>query len=149
MCIFVSRNIFHVHLNIIICTSRILRQQKRTFEQKYSKFYNIKALNTINFEHMAELFNHMYHGSEYNVWSVTTDYRHTWLLALPWHWNRGSLQHESDIYRGTTDWIERQIFPAYDNRCQESQYFRKIIEQMCMTTYLYAMLSIFGAKQNS
>ena len=59
MRICVSRNIFHVHLNIIICTSRTLQQQKRTFQQKYSKFYDIKALYTTVFEHMAELFNHV------------------------------------------------------------------------------------------
>ena len=41
---FVSRNIFHVHLNIMICTSRILRRQKGTFGQIYSKFYINKAL---------------------------------------------------------------------------------------------------------
>ena len=33
MRILVSRNIFHVHLNILICTSRILLQQKRTLNK--------------------------------------------------------------------------------------------------------------------
>jgi hypothetical protein len=39
MGIFVSRNIFRVHLSIMICTSRILWQQKLSFEQIYSKAY--------------------------------------------------------------------------------------------------------------
>jgi len=49
MRIFVSRNIYHMHLNTEICASRILPQQKRTFEQIYSKFYETKALtSTLN-----------------------------------------------------------------------------------------------------
>jgi hypothetical protein len=59
MRIFVSRNIIHVHLNIVICTSRI-RQQNRTFEQIYSKFYQRKALTSTSTKNMAELFNHVY-----------------------------------------------------------------------------------------
>ena len=39
---FVSRNIFRVLLGIIICTSRILRQQKRSFGQTYSTTYEPK-----------------------------------------------------------------------------------------------------------
>jgi len=59
MRIFVSRNIIRVHLNIIICTSKI-RQQNRTFEQIYSKFYQRKALTCTSNKNMAELFNHVY-----------------------------------------------------------------------------------------
>jgi len=58
MRIFVSCYIFHVHLNMI-CTSGILRQQKRTFEQIYSKFYKTKALTSTFDQNLAELFNHM------------------------------------------------------------------------------------------
>jgi len=60
MRIFVSPNIFHVHLNIMICTSRILRQQQRTFEQIYSKIYKTVALTSTFNKNMAELFNHVY-----------------------------------------------------------------------------------------
>jgi len=42
MHIFVSCNFFCVHLNIILCTSRIPQQQKRSFEQTYSKVYEPK-----------------------------------------------------------------------------------------------------------
>jgi len=67
MRIFVSRNIFHVHLNILICNSRILRQQKRTFEQIYTKIYETKTLTSTFNKHVAELLNLQPH-----VWSVTT-----------------------------------------------------------------------------
>ena len=53
------------------------------------------------------------------------------------------------MVHGTTDWIVRQVFPAYDNRCQESRYVHKIIERVCMTTNLHAIQPFFGAKQNS
>ena len=59
MSIFVSHNILHVHLNTIY-TSRILRQQKQTVEQIYSKFYETKALTSTFNKNLAEAFNHMY-----------------------------------------------------------------------------------------
>jgi hypothetical protein len=55
--VYVSRNIIHVHLNIITCTSR-LRQQNRPFEQIYSTFYESKTLTSTSNINMAELFNH-------------------------------------------------------------------------------------------
>jgi hypothetical protein len=57
-CVYLSRYIFHVHLNMI-CTSEILRQQKRTFEQTDSKFYKTEALTSTFDQNLAELFNHM------------------------------------------------------------------------------------------
>jgi len=47
MCIFVSRNTFRVHLNIKSCTSRILRQQKQTFEQIFP--YSTKPNTHLHF----------------------------------------------------------------------------------------------------
>ena len=66
MSIFVSHNILHVHLNTIY-TSRILRQQKQTVEQIYSKFYETKALTSTFNKDLAELFNHMY-----DLWPQTS-----------------------------------------------------------------------------
>jgi len=62
--VYVSRNIIHVHLNIVTCTSRI-RQQNRPFEQIYSTFYESKTLTSTSNINMAKLFNHMH-------WSATT-----------------------------------------------------------------------------
>ena len=67
----VFRNIFHVHLNIMICTSRILRQQKRIFEQIHSTLYETKALTSPFNKNSAELFNHMY-----DLWPQTTTSTH-------------------------------------------------------------------------
>ena len=61
MRIFVSRNIFHVNLNIMIWTSKIRRQQKRTFEQIHSKLYEMKTLTSTFNKNVAELLNYMYH----------------------------------------------------------------------------------------
>ena len=66
MSIFVSHNILHVHLNTIY-TSRILRQQKQTAEQIYSKFYETKALTSTFNKNLAEPFNHMY-----DLWPQTS-----------------------------------------------------------------------------
>jgi hypothetical protein len=95
MHIFVSRNIFQVHLHIIHCTSRILRQQKRTFEQKYSKFDDTTTLNTTFFEHMAELFNHLY-----DQWPQLSE-PSTGKDGYSLYPDTGSVQHESDIYCDT------------------------------------------------
>ena len=61
--VFVSRNIFHVHLNIVICTSRILLQQKRTLSKSIAS--STKQTLTLSFnKNMAELFNHVFdHGN--------------------------------------------------------------------------------------
>ena len=65
---YVTRNIFHDHLNVMICTSRILRQEKRKFEQIYSKFYETKALTSTFSKNMAELLNRT-HG----LWPQTSE----------------------------------------------------------------------------
>jgi hypothetical protein len=66
MCIFVSPNIYHVHLNIVICTSRILRQQKRKCVQIYSKFYKTVTLTSTINKNTAELLNHTYDAWPHN-----------------------------------------------------------------------------------
>ena len=68
MCIFVSRNIFHIRLNIMFCTSGILRQQKRTFEQIYCKLYETKALALPFNNNVPQLVSHMC-----NLWSQTSE----------------------------------------------------------------------------
>ena len=78
MRIFVYRNTFRVHLNIKSCTSRILRQQKQTFEQIYSIFYEIQHSPPLSIKTWRYLWT--------SVLSVTTDIRtnywYTWLLAF-------------------------------------------------------------------
>jgi len=80
---YLSRNIFHVHINIMICISRILQQQKRTFEQIYSNFSETRHLPT--FSPRGGTF-------QPHLSSVPTDIRtndcHTWLLASTKHRNR-------------------------------------------------------------
>ena len=79
MRIFVSHNIFHAHLNIMVCTSRTLRQQKRTFMQIYSKFYETKALTTAFAKNFAAVTTDMF-----DLWPETsepTTRTSTWLLA--------------------------------------------------------------------
>jgi hypothetical protein len=83
MRIFVSLNIFHVHSSIMICTSKILQQQKQTFEQIYSKFYKTTHLQ-FQKENVVQLFQHMYdcdHRYPNHPQIIGTNYCHTWLLA--------------------------------------------------------------------
>jgi hypothetical protein len=59
--IFVSCNISHIHLNIMIYTLRFLEgKKKQTFEPIHSKFYETKALTSTFNKNLAEFFSHMH-----------------------------------------------------------------------------------------
>ena len=78
MRISVLRNTFHVHLNIMICTSRILLHQKRTMskyiatskKQRHSPSLSIKTWR--NFSTTCSIL----------TTANLTNYLHTWLLVL-------------------------------------------------------------------